>query len=60
MQHTTKIYVLLLNEGTECWRPVNAKERDGLRILDFPISYIGDRPETVEDCRMNLVICRNF
>jgi hypothetical protein len=23
---TTRIFVPLLNEGTDCWRPVNAKE----------------------------------
>ena len=23
---TTKIFMPLLNEGTDCWRPVNAKE----------------------------------
>jgi hypothetical protein len=25
---TSKIFVRLLNDGTECWRPVSAKETD--------------------------------
>ena len=26
---TTRIFMQLLNEGIDCWRPVNAKEGDG-------------------------------
>jgi hypothetical protein len=27
---TTTIFMQLLNEGTDCWRPVNAQEREGV------------------------------
>jgi hypothetical protein len=26
--HTKTIFIQLLNEGTDCWRPANAKEHD--------------------------------
>ena len=51
---TTKIFVQLLNEGTDCWRPANAREREGV----FEILGIMPAGEEWQFAPGKRVLCR--
>jgi hypothetical protein len=55
---TTKIFVPLLNEGTDCWRPVNAKEHSQGVLEILGIMPAGEEwqfvPGTRVHCRPKL------